>query len=912
MYHKLLQRQLKKYLGDNPNVDKRLLPFLSAISESYINYEKDRELSEHSFKISENEYQTLNDQLKKLSASLETKVKERTRELEDIAQFPLVNPNPTFRISVDGEILFKNPASVKIKIVTYNGLKFSIEEFWKHIVSLIDDNGSFDLISNEKQYLFYYKKIVGKNHFNFYGADVTEKNTLRLKAQENYHRLNNFLESTDDAYFIIYANKKVKNLLTNTWKQFFGFDDQTESNLFLSKSECVISESPKAHYKKIIGLKLGDKLKLSYEVKNKITGERFWLSEEIYKQYDLELDDIFISGRISNVTQEHLYEMQLKESEERFRNLMENIPVMAWVSDSENKVIYSNKASDDFLGYSVEKAKSPQRYLSKVHPEDRESVLQNWKKNLSKKLPFTNEYRVKSLKNAYHNIMEKGVPRFYANGTYAGYIGVFFDLTNEKKYQETLFIEKEKLKLITVNSPDIILLTNELGVIEYVSPTSKRVLGFSEKEMLNQKLQKFICTECKIYLEKIEWLNNITDKNNRFEFRMRLKNGHLKWVESVAKIIPNVNEAGYKILLYNTDIDKIKRTENYLIASEHKYRALFENMYLGVMEVDLDEKILWVNQAFEKMMGYSFKYLKGRKATDTFIADPNSKRIINEIDKSRRKKTESIYEIKVKKAKGEILDLVISGSPVIDIEGKVKGSIGIHWDVTHLRKMEMMIEEEKINRQNEIMKATINAEEKQREIFGNELHDGVGHMLTYTSLFLQMAGGSDEIKPELIFKAKDKVEEALNEIRRISRNLVPPALLDLGLKEAIIELLNQFNDMNQIDFNVDCKKDDLEELELDAQKSIYRIVQELIVNTIKHANAKKINLVLKRTKTMLMIVYKNDGKPFNINKIKKGNGLNSITNRAYFYSGSSKVESSKMETTFTIELPLKNILKNEQ
>jgi len=911
MYHKLLQRQLKKYLGENTEDYERFQPFLSAISDSYLNYEKDKELSEHSFKISENEYQQLNNQLKRLSESLETKVKERTRDLEDIAQFPLENPNPIFRISFDGEVLFRNPISNSLKKVEYNGISFSIEKFWKNIVHLIDDFGTFNLVSNDVQYLFYYKKVEGKNYFNFYGTDVTETNTLRLKAQENFHRLNKFLESTDDAYFIIYATKKVKNLLTTAWKQFFGFDDQTESNLFLSKSDCVISESPKAHYKKIIGLKLGDKLKLRYEVKNKITGERFWLSEEIYKQYDIELDDIFISGRISNVTQEHLYEMQMKESEERFRNLMENIPVMAWVSDSENKIIYSNQASDKFLGYSVEQANSPQRYLSKIHPDDRESVVQTWKKNLSKKQPFVNEYRVKGTKNIYHNLMEKGVPRFYADGTYAGYIGVFFDLTNEKKYQETLFIEKEKLKLITVNSPDIILLTNELGVIEYVSPTSKRILGLSEKEMLNQKLQKFICTECKNHLEKIEWLNNITDKNNRFEFRMRLKNGHLKWVESVAKIIPNVNEDGYKILFYNTDIDKIKLTENFLIASEHKYRALFENMYLGVMEVDLEEKIIWVNQAFEKMMGYSFKYLKGRKATDVFIADPLSRKTVYEIDKSRRKKLESIYEIKVKKAKGEMLDLVISGSPVIDINGKVKGSIGIHWDVTNLRKMEKMIEEEKINHQNEIMKATISAEEKQREIFGNELHDGVGHTLTYTSLFLQMAAGSNDIKPELINKAKDKVEEALNEIRRISRNLVPPALIDLGLKEAIIELFNQFNDMNQIEFNVDCKKDDLDELELDAQKSIYRIIQELIVNTIKHADAKKIKLTLKRTKTMLMIVYKNDGKPFNINKIKKGNGLNSITNRAYFYSGSSKVESSKLQTTFTIELPLKNIIKYE-
>jgi PAS domain S-box-containing protein len=912
MYHKLLQRQLKKYLGDNSDVDERLSPFLSAISESYMNYEKDRELSEHSFKLSENEYQNLNDQLKKLSASLETKVKQRTRELEDIAQFPLENPNPIFRISLDGEVLFRNPISIGLKKVEYNGIGFDIEKFWKNIIHIIDDFGTFNLISNGVQYLFHYKKVEGKNYFNFYGTDVTETNTLRLKAQENFHRLNNFLESTNDAYFIIYANKKAKNLLTTTWKQFFGFDDQSDTNLFLSKSECVISESPKAHYKKIIELKLGDKLKLGYEVKNKITGEHFWLSEEIYKQYDIELDDIFISGRISNITQEHLYEMQMKESEERFRNLMDNIPVMAWVSDAENKVIYSNQASDNFLGYSVEKAKTPQRFLSKIHPDDREMVTDTWKKNLAKKHPFINEYRVKGIKNTYHNLMEKGVPRFYADGTYAGYIGVFFDLTNEKKYQETLFIEKEKLKLITVNSPDIILLTNELGVIEYVSPTSKRILGFSEKEMLNQKLQKFICTECRNHLDNIEWLNNITDKNNRFEYRMKLKNGNLKWVESVAKIIPNVNEDGYKILFYNTDIDKIKLTENFLIASEHKYRALFENMYLGVMEVDLDEKITWVNEAFEKMMGYSFKYLKGRKATDVFIADPDSKRTVKEIDKSRRSKIESIYEIKVKKAKGEMLDLVISGSPVIDISGKVKGSIGIHWDVTQLRKMEKMIEDEKINHQNEIMKATISAEEKQREIFGNELHDGVGHILTYTSLFLQMAVGSSEIKPELINKAKDKVEEALNEIRRISRNMVPPALIDLGLKEAIIELFNQFSDMNQIEFNVDCKKDDLDELELDAQKSIYRIIQELIINTIKHADAKKIKLSLKRTKTMLFIVYKNDGKAFNVNKIKKGNGLNSITNRAYFYSGSTKIESSKMETTFTIELPLKNIINYEQ
>ncbi|MCX6293360.1 MAG: hypothetical protein NT127_03565, partial [Sphingobacteriales bacterium] len=167
MYHKLLQRQLKKYLGEHTEDYERFQPFLSAVSESYMNYEKDRELSEHSFKISENEYQNLNDQLKKLSSSLETKVKDRTRELEDIAQFPLENPNPIFRISFDGKILFRNPVSLGIKKVEYNGIGFTIEKFWKNIIHLIDDFGTFNLVSNGVQYLFHYKKVEGKNYFNF-------------------------------------------------------------------------------------------------------------------------------------------------------------------------------------------------------------------------------------------------------------------------------------------------------------------------------------------------------------------------------------------------------------------------------------------------------------------------------------------------------------------------------------------------------------------------------------------------------------------------------------------------------------------------------------------------------------------------------------------------------------------------
>ena len=911
MYHKHLERQIRKYLGDSGIEDERMKQLLLAVSNSYTNFERDKELSEHAFSVNEQEYQSVNTKLKLLTEDLENKVKIRTNELEDLAQFPMENPNPIFRVDFEGKILFLNPVAKEIKNVEYEGIKYTIRQFFASNIKYARDSGSFDVNVNNKQFIFFYKKISGKNYINFYGADVTEKNTLRVKALENFNRLRNFLESTEDAYYIVYDKYKEKNFITNRWKDIFGFNQLTTKNLFVEKSKCIISETNHKHTSRIKNLKIGDQVSIRYQIKNKTTGELFWLSEVINKHYDLVLDDVVVSGRITDVTKEQQYAMQIQESEERFRNLIDAVPVMVWVSDEKNKVIYSNQASKKFLGFEVEKIKNSRDYIQKIHPEDRKKVMECWNGNISKQRSFSSEYRVKDSRNKYHNILENGVPRVYADGKFAGYIGAFFDLTSEKSFQQKLLIENQKLDLLTKNSPDIILLTDVNGLIEYVSPTAQRILGFTEKEMLNKSINRFICKECKTYLEKFDWLKKINQKNERkFEFRMMKKNGELLWIESLLSPVMTGNEM--KILMHNRDIQSIKAAEMVLKENEQKYRGLFENMELGIMEVDLEEKIVWVNESFEKLTGYSLKYLKGKNALKLFLPDEGAKKIMYSVGTTRKQRNDSIYEIKIKKAKGELLDVVISGSPIIDLNGNVKGSVGIHWNVTEIRKLERMVEEEKLSRQKDIMKATLSAEEQQREILGNELHDGVGHILTYTSLFLQMAASSEKLSPELFEKAHVKVEQALNEVRRISRSLVPPALIDLGLKEAIIELFNQYADMKGMTFDIVTKNHDLSGIDMNAQRNIYRVIQELLNNTIKHAAASDVKLTLKRTTQKLTIHFYNNGRVFNPDKVKKGIGLKSIMNRAYFYNGVVNIQSTKTKgTNFIIELPLKNIITNE-
>jgi len=132
------------------------------------------------------------------------------------------------------------------------------------------------------------------------------------------------------------------------------------------------------------------------------------------------------------------------------------------------------------------------------------------------------------------------------------------------------------------------------------------------------------------------------------------------------------------------------------------------------------------------------------------------------------------------------------------------------------------------------------------------------------------------------------------------------------LKEAIIELFNQYADMKGMTFDIVTKNHDLTGIDLNAQRNIYRVIQELLNNTIKHSGASEVKLVFKRTTQKLTIHFYNNGRVFNPDKVKKGIGLKSIMNRAYFYNGLVNIQSTKAKgTNFTIELPLKNIITNE-
>ena len=160
--------------------------------------------------------------------------------------------------------------------------------------------------------------------------------------------------------------------------------------------------------------------------------------------------------------------------------------------------------------------------------------------------------------------------------------------------------------------------------------------------------------------------------------------------------IPVIIEKEYRGHMWTyDDVTLEKNTEKVLQNKEEKYRSIITNMNLGLMEVDLDDNILFANQSFCKMSGYELEEIIGKKASDLFLS-PRTKGSIEGINDKRRQGISDAYQLPLKNKKNEDKWWLISGAPLKNDEGKIIGSIGIHLDITHQKEIEKELIEAKL------------------------------------------------------------------------------------------------------------------------------------------------------------------------------------------------------------------------
>lgn len=230
-------------------------------------------------------------------------------------------------------------------------------------------------------------------------------------------------------------------------------------------------------------------------------------------------------------------------------------------------------------------------------------------------------------------------------------------------------------------------------------------------------------------------------------------------------------------------------------------------------------------------------------------------------------------------------------------------------NINERKKAEETIRKMETVQQHELFKATLDAQEKERKRIAESLHNGLGQILygvklTLTDLHLKTNDTWQEKHQQILQDTEKLLTEAINETRRMSHELIPSVLEDFGLKIAIEDICRQFKHV----LNITCSFTGLATKKIDQyiEIAIYRMIQELVTNIIKHAAATQASIQIDAG-LVINVIVKDNGKGF-VNKTGNddGIGLKTIQGNIKMLNGKLLIASAPGEgTTISIAIPNK-------
>ena len=433
---------------------------------------------------------------------------------------------------------------------------------------------------------------------------------------------------------------------------------------------------------------------------------------------------------------------------------------------------------------------------------------------------------------------------------------------------------KEKYRTVADFTYDWEFWLDQNDVMRYCSPSCERITGYNASAFINNPrlLSEIVHPDDQgayRYHKHNEELAK--DANQEIQFRIIRLNGTIRWIGHVCQ--PIYNDAGDFIGIRggNRDITGRKEMEHLLTTSEQKYKLLSENITDGIF-ICRDGSFEYVNKAMLRIFGYEENELDGKKLSQ--LAAPD---FIKDLDNNVRLNTSVNQGWNM-----ELECLQKSLKPVfVEIQFNFVAKEGLVYGVVH------DVTEKKQIQQN-IVKAIIQTEEKERAYFSKELHDGLGPLLSLIKHYMQWTQRpkSNKSRDDIIQKAEIVIDEALATVKEISNKLSPHILTSYGLTSAIQSFVDKLEETTEISIEFESNVARRPDLEVEA--ALYRAVIECINNTIKHARAKNIMIRLNDSGAQLQLQYIDDGIGFDLTDtlaLQKGLGLFNLQNRIQTIGG---------------------------
>ena len=329
---------------------------------------------------------------------------------------------------------------------------------------------------------------------------------------------------------------------------------------------------------------------------------------------------------------------------------------------------------------------------------------------------------------------------------------------------------------------------------------------------------------------------------------------------------------------------KLRSAKDALRQSEYNFRTLFNNSSDEMLVSDMQGNIIEMNEMACETLEYTREELLEMNILDLKPAKFGQKFLENrnQLVRSGSLIFDSEYITKT----GNLIPVEIN-SRLLDFNQQ-SAVLSIS------RNLKMRNELER-----KVLSAVIQTEERERERFSKDMHDGLGPMLSTVKLYvgeLADAHTSEEEKASYIKQVNEIIDEAVSSTREISNNLMPRVIHEYGVVKAIQAFCNKINLTNRIKIEFNSVGVD-QTMDKNIQLILFRVISELINNTIKHAKATLISINIEANEGKIRVEFKDNGIGFNTEKImsdkKTGIGLKSIISRIKSINGRCQFSSEE-------------------
>lgn len=473
------------------------------------------------------------------------------------------------------------------------------------------------------------------------------------------------------------------------------------------------------------------------------------------------------------------------------------------------------------------------------------------------------------------------------------------DITARQRAEEQLVKSEQFYRTLIADSLDLTLLLNASGEIIFSTPAIRRILGYTEEEVLQTNAFQYI------HPEDLGWalqsFEREVEENPDIKFivvRIRRKNGDWLWCMARGHNMldnPNINA----VVVYIHDDTPRKMATEGLLESEKRFRSLIRDLQIGVLLQGADGSIEMTNNATCRMFDVSEDVFLGGRIWELYtdVTHEDGRRFLQEERPSYKAlQTGQLVKDVVMGVwhpkHQERIWIMINADPILDEAGNVVRVVCSFTNITERKKLERKSFAEKMAHQRQLAQATIDGQEQERLEIGKELHDNIGQQLTTIKLFLDLANSTaDETTQVMLNRSLRNVTELINEVRSMSRSLVPPTLKDLGFIDSVNDLIESLR-CTAVEVELDYYEFDEDKIPDNKKLALYRIIQEQLNNIIKHARAKQVSIILRLTAHNVLLQIKDDGMGFEFEKVKRGLGLSNIHNRAELFGGKALFTSS--------------------